>query len=65
MLESSYNANAVSPAKAAGLWQLMPATAERFGLTVNDGALIKVLRLNPALMRRCGISIFVSASLIR
>ncbi|WP_411060145.1 lytic transglycosylase domain-containing protein [Vibrio chagasii] len=36
MLESSYNANAVSPAKAAGLWQLMPATAERFGLTVND-----------------------------
>ncbi len=36
MLESSYNAHAVSPAKAAGLWQLMPATAERFGLTVND-----------------------------
>ncbi|MCK8070484.1 lytic transglycosylase domain-containing protein [Vibrio sp. 1CM23M] len=36
MLESSYNSNAISPAKAAGLWQLMPATAERFGLTVND-----------------------------
>jgi soluble lytic murein transglycosylase-like protein len=35
MLESSYNPQAVSPAKAAGLWQLMPATAKRFGLKVS------------------------------
>ncbi|ENM5736999.1 lytic transglycosylase domain-containing protein [Vibrio mimicus] len=36
MLESSYNANAVSHAKAAGLWQLIPATAKRFGLQVTQ-----------------------------
>lgn len=36
MLESSYNANAISPQQAAGLWQLMPATAERFGLQVTE-----------------------------
>jgi len=34
MLESSYDPKAVSHANAAGLWQLMPATAQRFGLTV-------------------------------
>ncbi|EHH1030438.1 lytic transglycosylase domain-containing protein [Vibrio parahaemolyticus] len=36
MLESSYNAKAVSHANAAGLWQLIPATAMRFGLTVDS-----------------------------
>lgn len=36
MLESSYNAKAVSHANAAGLWQLIPATATRFGLQVNN-----------------------------
>ncbi|WP_341662436.1 lytic transglycosylase domain-containing protein [Vibrio sp.] len=36
MLESSYDPFAVSHAKAAGLWQLMPDTAKRFGLHVSD-----------------------------
>ncbi|MGR5167198.1 lytic transglycosylase domain-containing protein [Vibrio astriarenae] len=36
MLESSYNPEAVSHAKAAGLWQLMPQTARRFGLVVDS-----------------------------
>lgn len=35
-IESSMNPKAVSAAKAAGLWQLMPATAREYGLEVND-----------------------------
>ena len=35
MLESSFDPKAVSHAKAVGLWQLIPATAERFGLDVD------------------------------
>lgn len=35
-IESSLNPLAVSGAKAAGLWQWMPATAKEFGLEVND-----------------------------
>lgn len=34
MAESGLNANALSGAGAAGLWQLMPATGRGFGLTV-------------------------------
>jgi len=34
MTESGFQANAKSPAKAAGLWQFMSATAQRFGLKV-------------------------------
>lgn len=35
-IESSLNPRALSPAKAAGFWQFMPATAREFGLEVND-----------------------------
>lgn len=35
-VESSLNPRAVSPAKAAGLWQFIPETAKQYGLEVND-----------------------------
>lgn len=35
-IESTLNPRAVSGAKAAGLWQFMPATAKEYGLEVND-----------------------------
>lgn len=36
VIESSLSPRAMSSAKAAGLWQLMPATATQFGLEVTD-----------------------------
>jgi membrane-bound lytic murein transglycosylase D len=35
MIESGFDLNAVSPADAAGLWQLVPDTARRYGLRVD------------------------------
>lgn len=35
-IESNLNPRALSPAKAAGFWQFMPATGKEFGLEVND-----------------------------
>jgi len=35
-IESTLNPRAVSGAKAAGLWQFMPATAREYGLEVNE-----------------------------
>lgn len=35
-VESVLNQRAYSPAKAAGIWQFMPATARQYGLEVND-----------------------------
>ncbi|MDR2592041.1 MAG: transglycosylase SLT domain-containing protein [Chitinispirillales bacterium] len=37
MLESGFNASAVSHAGAAGMWQFMPQTARRYGLRVDGG----------------------------
>ena len=34
-IESTMNPRAVSPAKAAGLWQFMPSTGKEYGLEVN------------------------------
>ena len=35
-IESTMNPRAVSPAKAAGLWQFMPSTGKEYGLEVNE-----------------------------
>lgn len=35
-IESNLNPTAISPAKAAGLWQFMASTAREYGLEVND-----------------------------
>jgi hypothetical protein len=35
-VESAFNPQALSPKGARGIWQFMPATAERFGLRVNS-----------------------------
>lgn len=37
MLESGYRPQAVSPGKAAGLWQIMPGTADHLGLRRSAG----------------------------
>ncbi len=36
VIESSLNVRAISSAKAAGLWQFMPATGRQYGLEIND-----------------------------
>ena len=36
LIESYFNPRAVSPAKAAGIWQFMPATGQMYDLEIND-----------------------------
>ncbi len=35
-IESSLDPRAISPAKAAGIWQFMPSTAKQYGLEISD-----------------------------
>ncbi|MFM8330470.1 MAG: transglycosylase SLT domain-containing protein [Candidatus Methylumidiphilus sp.] len=37
MVESAFQANAVSPKQAAGIWQFIPGTATNYGLRLDDG----------------------------
>jgi hypothetical protein len=36
MVESAFETTAISPKQAAGIWQFIPSTGQRFGLTVSD-----------------------------
>lgn len=36
VIESTLNPRAVSPAKAVGIWQIMPRTGREYGLEVNN-----------------------------
>ncbi len=36
VIESTLNPKAVSPAKAVGIWQIMPRTGREYGLEVNN-----------------------------
>lgn len=36
LIESTLDQRAISPAKAAGMWQILPTTAEEAGLIIND-----------------------------
>ena len=37
MVESGYEATAVSPKEAAGIWQIIPGTAQQYGLRLEEG----------------------------
>jgi membrane-bound lytic murein transglycosylase D len=37
MVESAFEANALSPKQAAGIWQFIPSTGAQYGLSLTDG----------------------------
>lgn len=52
--ESAFNAQAVSPKGAIGLMQVMPATAQRFGVTARPGASVERQLRDPETNIRTG-----------